>query len=67
MVGIFPNAKSCIRYVSCLLMEIDEDWQTGRRYIRMDYLEENEIEEDFMEGLKKVKEGFKLNEELVAQ
>lgn len=67
VVGIFPNAKSCIRYVSCLLMEIDEDWQTGRRYIRMDYLEENEIEEDFMEGLKKVKEGSKLNEELVAQ
>ena len=67
MVGIFPNAKSCIRYVSCLLMEIDEDWQTGRRYIRMDYLEENEIEEDFMEGLKKVKEESKLNEELVAQ
>lgn len=67
VVGIFPNAKSCIRYVSCLLMEIDEDWQIGRRYIRMDYLEENEIEEDFMEGLKKVKEGSKLNEELVAQ
>jgi transposase-like protein len=67
VLGIFPNAKSCIRYVSCLLMEIDEDWQTGRRYIRMDYLEENEIEEEFMEGLKKVKEGSKLNEELVAQ
>jgi hypothetical protein len=33
----------------------------------MDYLEENEIEEEFMEGLKKVKEGSKLNEELVAQ
>lgn len=67
VIGIFPNPESCIRYVSYVLMEIDEDWHTGRRYIRMDYLEENEVEEEFMEELQNVKEGSKLNEELAAQ
>ncbi|MEA1912394.1 MAG: transposase [candidate division WOR-3 bacterium] len=69
VIGIFPNVESCIRYVSCLLMETDEDWQTGRRYMRMDYLDEDESnkDEEFMEEIKKVKERPKLNKELVAQ
>lgn len=69
MIGIFPNAKSCIRYVNCLLMEIDEDWQTGRRYMRMKYLEEEkpEIEENFMEEIQKVKEVSSVIEKIVAQ
>lgn len=67
VIGIFPNAKSCIRYLSCLLMEIDEDWQTGRSYMRMDSLEENESEEEFMEELQKTKKEYELNKELVAQ
>jgi len=33
VINIFPNADSCIRYVSALLQEIDEEWQTGRRYM----------------------------------
>lgn len=62
VVGIFPNRESCIRYACCLLMEIDEDWQTGRRYMRM---EENDTEEtdEFLEKIKEVK----LTEELVTQ
>jgi transposase-like protein len=69
VVGIFPNAKSCIRYVSCVLMEVDEEWQTGRRYMRMDNRneDESEVDEEFMEEIHKVKEGSNLNEELVAQ
>lgn len=67
VIGIFPNAKSCIRYLSCLLMEIDEDWQTGRSYMRMDSLEENESEEEFMEELQRTKKEYELNKELVAQ
>jgi len=67
VIGIFPNAKSCIRYLSCLLMEIDEDWQTGRSYMRMDSLEENESEEEFMEELQRTKNEYELNKELVAQ
>lgn len=67
VIGIFPNAKSCIRYVSCLLMEIDEDWQTGRRYMGMDSIEENESEREFIEELRRTKDEYKLNKELVAQ
>jgi transposase-like protein len=69
VIGVFPNAKSCIRYVSCLLMEIDEDWHTGRRYMKMDYLEEDKefLDEEIMEEIKMVKEGVRTNEELVAQ
>ena len=32
VVGIFPNEASCLRLVSALLMEISEEWQTGKRY-----------------------------------
>jgi len=67
VIGVFPNAKSVIRYISCLLMEIDEDWQTGRKYIRMDSLEENKLEEEFMEKLQRTKDEYKLDKELVAQ
>jgi len=67
VIGIFPNAKSCVRYISCLLMEIDEDWQTGRKYIRMNSFEEDESEEEFIEELRRTKDEYKLNKELVAQ
>ncbi|MFA5571233.1 MAG: IS256 family transposase [Sphaerochaetaceae bacterium] len=33
VVGIFPNSDSYVRLVSSLLIEIDEEWQTGRAYI----------------------------------
>jgi len=32
VIGIFPNEASCLRLVSALLMEISEEWQTGKRY-----------------------------------
>jgi len=32
VVGIFPNEASCLRLISALLMEISEEWQTGKRY-----------------------------------
>ncbi len=32
VVGIFPNEASCLRLVSAILMEISEDWQTGKHY-----------------------------------
>ncbi len=34
-VGIFPNCRSCLRLVSALLIEIDDEWAQGRNYIRM--------------------------------
>ena len=31
---IFPNEDSCLRLVSAVLMEISEDWETGRIYLK---------------------------------
>jgi putative transposase len=33
VVGVFPNSKSLERLVTAILMEIDEDWQSGPRYL----------------------------------
>ena len=33
VVRIFPNEAACLRLISALLMEISEDWQTGRIYL----------------------------------
>jgi transposase-like protein len=34
VVSLFPNDGSCLRLVTAVVMEISEDWETGRRYIR---------------------------------
>jgi transposase-like protein len=33
VVGIFPNEAACLRLVSAILMETDEQWQTGKLYL----------------------------------
>ena len=33
LVGIFPSELSLIRFVTALLMEIDDDWQVDKRYM----------------------------------
>jgi putative transposase len=33
IVGVFPNAASLERLATAVLMEIDEDWQSGTRYL----------------------------------
>ena len=35
VAGLFPNEPSLLRLVGALLMETDEDWQTGKRYLNM--------------------------------
>ena len=35
VAGLFPNEGSVLRLVSAVLMEISEDWETGRRYLTM--------------------------------
>jgi transposase-like protein len=32
---LFPNTASCLRLVSAVVMEISEDWMTGKTYLRM--------------------------------
>lgn len=34
-VGIFPNNESCLRLVSAMLIEFDEEWAQGRIYVNM--------------------------------
>ena len=35
VVGIFPNSASCLRLVTAILMEISEEWEQGRIYLRV--------------------------------
>lgn len=35
VAGIFPNAASCERLVSAVLLEISEEWQTGDTYMNI--------------------------------
>lgn len=35
IVGIFPNCDSCLRLVTALLVEMDEEWVQGRSYLNM--------------------------------
>ena len=36
VASLFPNEASCLRLVSALLMEISDDWQTGKAYLLFD-------------------------------
>lgn len=36
IAAIFPNNASCLRLVSAILVEIDEEWSQGRKYLSMD-------------------------------
>jgi len=35
VVSIFPNEAACLRLISAILMELDEEWQTGKIYLSM--------------------------------
>ena len=39
VVGIFPNVDACLRLVTAILIETDEDWQQGNIYLSMDELD----------------------------
>jgi len=34
---LFPNSASCLRLVTAIVMEISEEWQTGRIYLCLDH------------------------------
>jgi transposase-like protein len=36
VVRIFPNEAACLRLISAILMEISEEWETGRVYLSID-------------------------------
>ncbi len=35
VVGIFPNGKSCLRLITAILSEINDDWITAKPYLHM--------------------------------
>ena len=38
-IGAFPNDRSLLRLAVSILMNIDEEWQTGRRYLNMEAMQ----------------------------
>ncbi|NLA39784.1 MAG: IS256 family transposase, partial [Methanomicrobiales archaeon] len=36
VVGVFPNDESLLRLVGSILMDINEDWISGIRYLNME-------------------------------
>ena len=36
VVGAFPNGKSLIRLAVMILIDINEEWLTGKRYLNME-------------------------------
>jgi len=34
---LFPNEASLLRLVSAILMETSEEWETGRKYLTLEY------------------------------
>ena len=43
VIRIFPNEASVIRLLGPLLMEQDERWSSGRKYLDMEMLGEEEV------------------------
>lgn len=67
VVGIFPNKTSCLRYACLRLMEIDEGWQTGRKYMKISQEDDQNSEKSdtLLKEIKKIKKGVKTREELM--
>ena len=36
VVRLFPNESSCLRLISAILMEVSEEWEYGKIYLRME-------------------------------
>jgi transposase-like protein len=34
---LFPNEASCLRLVTAVVMEISEEWETGKRYLTFEH------------------------------
>ena len=49
------------------LIEVDEEWQTGRRYMRISEDDQDSDQDDkLLREIKQIKEGVRTQEELVA-
>ena len=57
VIRIFPNKESYIRLIGAISMEQSEEWQTGRRYLKMDVLNEDRNKLNEQNEIKDMKEG----------
>ena len=46
VIRIFPHRQSCLRLISALCQEKDEEWTTGKMYLNMTLLEKNKDKQD---------------------
>ena len=47
VVGAFPSRDSLLRLIGSILMDINEDWLTGNRYLNMtEFLDKQNVETD---------------------
>jgi transposase-like protein len=63
VVGVFPHRASVFRLVGALLMDIDENWRGGRRYMAREGIQKllnPELEEPSEQGLTLVDELLEL-------
>jgi transposase-like protein len=44
VVGAFPSPDSVIRLICSILMDVNEDWITGKRYLNMSEFEDQRLE-----------------------
>ncbi len=44
---LFPNVESCLRLVSAVLVEINDDWLVGRMYLSKEYVKQESTESAF--------------------
>jgi transposase-like protein len=44
VVGAFPSQDSAIRLIVSVMMDINEEWITGKRYLDMSEFEEQRLE-----------------------
>jgi len=66
VVGIFPDKASCLRYACLRLMEIDERWQTGRKYMKIpEDDQKTDTSDTLLKEIKEIKEGVNTREELM--
>jgi putative transposase len=48
VIAIFPDRESSLRYVCLRLVEIDEKWQTTRRYRKMPQEDQSPENDDML-------------------
>lgn len=53
VIRIFPNRESVVRLIGALLMEVDEKWASGKRYLDMaEYLDWKQRQQEIKKASK---------------